>query len=114
MTYVKISDTVIPATISGRISDSEWDGRAVKSVTLSGSFAEVDVLFTDGSAWSILADESVEAEDGTVSVVQKEYDNSEYSYRGDLTVHTDGTCTVKMGKATDLEDAYEMLFGGEM
>ena len=114
MTYVKIGGRTIPATISGRISDSEWDGRSVKSVTISGSFEEVDTLFTDGSAWSILVDESVEAEDGSVTTVQKEYDNSDYSFRGDLTVHTDGTCTVKMGKSTDLEDAYEMLFGGEM
>lgn len=114
MTYVKIGGRTIPAAISGCISDSDWDGRSVKSVTISGSFAEVDALFADGAAWSILADENVEAEDGTVSVVQREYDNSEYSFRGDLTVHTDGTCTVKMGKATDLEDAYEMLFGGEM
>jgi hypothetical protein len=29
-----------------------------------------------------------------------------------LTVHIDGTCTVKMGKPTDLEDAYEILYGG--
>lgn len=32
-----------------------------------------------------------------------EYDNSEYSMRGDLSIHTDGTCTVKMGKPTELE-----------
>ena len=29
-----------------------------------------------------------------------------------MTKHTDGTCTVKMGKPTDLEDAYEMIYGG--
>ena len=43
---------------------------------------------------------------------QEEFDNSEFCIRGDLTVHVDGTCTVKMGKPTDLEDAYEMLYGG--
>lgn len=32
-----------------------------------------------------------------------EYDNSEFSIRGDLMVHTDGTCTVKMGKPTEME-----------
>lgn len=34
-----------------------------------------------------------------------EYDNSEYSVRGDILVHVDGTCTVKMGKPTALEAA---------
>ena len=48
----------------------------------------------------------------TYEMQQTEFDNSEFCIRGDLTVHTDGTCTVKMGKPTDLEDAYEMLYGG--
>ncbi len=34
-----------------------------------------------------------------------EYDNSEYNVRGDILVHVDGTCTVKMGKPTELETA---------
>ena len=74
--------------------------------------------------WSILDDVSVPVldeqgqpvldENGAVvfETVQQEYDNSEFYIRGDLTVHTDGTCTVKMGKPTDLEDAYEILYGG--
>ena len=41
-----------------------------------------------------------------------EFDNSEFTIRGDLTVHVDGTCTVEMGKLTDLEEAYELMLGG--
>ena len=48
----------------------------------------------------------------TYTTQQTEFDNSEFSIRGDLTVHVDGTCTVHMGKPTDLEDAYEILYGG--
>ena len=40
---------------------------------------------------------------------QTEYDNSEFCLRGDLTVHVDGTCTVKMGKLTELEAANAAL-----
>lgn len=34
-----------------------------------------------------------------------EYDNSDYNVKGDILVHTDGTCTLKMGKPTKLEAA---------
>ena len=33
-------------------------------------------------------------------IEQEVYDNSEYSILGDITVHKDGTVTVKMGKPT--------------
>ena len=41
-----------------------------------------------------------------------EYDNSAFSVRGDIIGHQDGTVSVKMGKLTDLEEAYELLYGG--
>jgi hypothetical protein len=41
-----------------------------------------------------------------------EFDNSEYNIAGDLTDHRDGTITAKMGKLTDLEEAYEIMLGG--
>lgn len=44
---------------------------------------------------------------------EAEWDNSAYSLSGDITDHRDGTVTIKMGKPTDLEDAYEMLMGGD-
>lgn len=124
MTYVKISDTLYPATISGRMSDKDWDGRESKAVTMESDFATVNALFPDGGAWSIIQDVQVPAVDAEGNPVldengepaytteQTEFDNSAFSIRGDLTVHVDGTCTVKMGKPTDLEDAYEALYGG--
>ena len=124
MTYIKINEVLYPATISGRTADAEWDKRESKSITLEGSYSDVDALFHDGTVWSILDDVStpvrdengafVKDENGNIVVetVQQEFDNSEYCIRGDLTVHTDGTCTVKMGKLTELEEAYEIMLGG--
>lgn len=124
MIYVKVNETLYPATIDGKMNDREWDNRESKSITLDGTFATVDALFLDGTVWSIINENDVPVVDENGEVVldengeatyetkQTEYDNSEFLIRGDLTVHTDGTCTVKMGKPTDLEDAYEMLYGG--
>lgn len=124
MLYVKVNGTLYPASISGKISDREWDGRESKAITLTCDFAAANALFPDGVVWSIVSEETVPVTnengepilddngDPTWETAQTEFDNSAFSIRGDLTVHVDGTCTVYMGKPTDLEDAYEMLYGG--
>lgn len=124
MLYVKINNTLYPATIDGRTVDREWDNRESKSITLNGDYATVDTLFADGTVWSIVQEDTVPVFDTEGNPVldatgqqthetrQTEFDNSEFCIRGDLTVHTDGTCTVLMGKQTDLENAYEILYGG--
>lgn len=124
MIYVKVNGTLYPASVAGRMSDAEWDGRESKAITMTADFSTADSLFQDGAAWSIVSEDPVPVyneqgnpvigDDGepVYETQQTEFDNSEYSIRGDLTVHVDGTCTVKMGKPTDLEDAYEMLYGG--
>ena len=116
MIYVKVNNNLYPASIVGKMSDKDWDNRESKAITLEADFDTVDALFPDGTAWSIVNEETVPVLDDegnlTYETTQNEFDNSEYSIRGDLTVHVDGTCTVKMGKSTDLEDAYEALYGG--
>lgn len=124
MFYVKVNSKLYPATIDGKVNDREWDNRESKAITMDGTFYEVDALFPDGTVWSIVSEDTVPVTDENGEVVldksgeatyetkQTEYDNSDFFIRGDLTVHTDGTCTVKMGKPTDLEDAYEILYGG--
>ena len=124
MLYVKVNGTLYPASISGKISDREWDGRESKAITLTCDFAAANALFPDGVVWSIVSEETVPVTnengepilddngDPTWETAQTEFDNSAFSIRGDLTVHIDGTCTVYMGKPTDLEDAYELLYGG--
>ena len=124
MIYVKVNDALYPASIAGKMSDKEWDGRESKAITLEANFDTADSLFQDGAAWSIVSEDTVpvyseqgnpvvdETGEPVYETRQEEFDNSEFCIRGDLTVHVDGTCTVKMGKPTDLEDAYEMLYGG--
>lgn len=117
MTYIKINETLYPATISGRVADKDWDNRASKAITLEMGYAEAAALFVDGVAWSIVQKEEVPAYDengkqtGT-EMQETEFDNSEYNLAGDLTDHRDGTITAKMGKLTDLEEAYEIMLGG--
>ena len=117
MTFVKINNTLYPATVSGRVADGNWDGRASKAITLEMTYATAIKLFVNGLAWSIVSKNEVPVYDengeqtGTETVTN-EYDNSEYILTGDITDHRDGTITVKMGKLTDLEEAYEIMLGG--
>lgn len=99
MISVKINGTEYPATIEGTIADYAWDGRDSKSIYLEMTHADADELFVDDAEWSIIDGET-------------EYDNSDYSVAGDIIDHRDGMLTVKMGMPTDLELAYEELYGG--
>lgn len=101
MTYVKINDIQYPATINGKMNDSTWDNRSVKTITLKISYTEANSIFVNGVEWFI------QQEDENTELV--EFDNSEYSLAGDIIDHRDGTITIKMGKPTDLENALEML-----
>ena len=129
MIFVKINDTLYPATISGRVADKDWDNRASKAITLEMDYATAIGLFVDGLAWSIVQQEEVPVfeqnengepvldENGNpiqtgTEMQETEFDNSEYNIAGDLTDHRDGTITAKMGKLTDLEEAYEIMLGG--
>lgn len=129
MTYIKINETLYPATISGRVQDKDWDNRESKALTLEMDYPTAAALFVDGLAWSIVQREEVPVyevdehnefvldENGNpiqidTKVQETEYDNSDYNLAGDITAHRDGTVTVKMGKLTDLEQAYEIMLGG--
>ena len=103
MFFVKINNTLYPATVSGKIADRDWDNRESKSITLEMDYATAINLFVNGLAWSIVE---------KIGTEETEFDNSEYNLAGDITDHRDGTITVKMGKLTDLEEAYEIMFGG--
>lgn len=114
MTYIKVNGTLYPASIDGRIQDGEWDGRETKSITLSGmTHDEAVALLPDNTPWSIVHEESFPLPDGTNHTETNEYDNSDFCLSGDITDHRDGTVTIKMGKLTEAEEAYEILLGGE-
>lgn len=115
MTYIKVNNTLYPAKIDGRIGDYEWNRRDTKSITLSMTYAEVLALLPDNTPWSIVQKDTVQkiGEDGQpmtdtsgnpiTEEVTTEFDNSEYSMSGVITDNRDGTCTIKMGKPTEME-----------
>ena len=117
MIYIKINNTLHAASVNGRVADEEWDNRSSKAITLEMSYEEAANLFVDGVAWSIMVHEEAPVLDDNgvevdVTTKEIEFDNSEYNIAGDITDHRDGTITVKMGKLTDLEEAYEIMLGG--
>lgn len=117
MTYIKINETLYPATVSGRMQDKDWDNRESKAITLEMDYETAIALFVDGLAWSIVQQNEVpvfdeNGEQNGTEMQETEFDNSEYNLAGDITDHRDGTITVKMGKLTDLEEAYEIMLGG--
>lgn len=117
MTFIKINDTLYPAFISGAFNDYEWDNRASKSITLEMDYATAVATFVDGLTWSIIQKDEVptfdeNGEQTGTEIQETEFDNSDYSLAGDITDHRDGTITAKMGKLTDLEQAYELMLGG--
>lgn len=110
MTYIKIDENIYPATIDGIINDKSWDGRESKTITLSMTYAQASAIFVDGLEWSIVCEDRDENDD-IINV--DEFDNSNFNIAGDIVDHRDGTLSIKMGKPTDLEEAYELLYGGE-
>lgn len=104
MIYIKINDTLIPAEISGFMTDRAWDNRESKAITVEMDHATAAATFVDELPWAIVMD--VETEDG---IVQEEYDNSEFSVAGSITDNRDGTVTIKMGKPTAEERLAELM-----
>ena len=125
MIYVKVNETLYPATIDGQMQDYQWDNRESKTITMQGTYDEIVGLFKDGTPWSIVMKEEVQQRNDDGSLVldkagnpvteeqTSEWDNSEFSMSGPITDNRDGTVSIKMGKPTDLEDAMELLLGGE-
>lgn len=118
MTYIKINETLYPATVSGRVADKDWDNRASKAITLEMDYATAIALFVDGLAWSIVQQNEVPTyqvdENGNpiqtgTEIQESEWDNSDYDVAGAITDHRNGTITAKMGKITDSEALAELM-----
>lgn len=105
MTYIKINDTLYPATITGRTVDNDWNGRESKQIYLDMSLVDVLKLFKEDVEWSIVyqADSYVDENGETITPEQVVYDNSEYCIVGSV--------SVKMGKPT-AKEINAILMGG--
>ncbi len=115
MTYIKVNNTLYPATVNGKTADYDWDKRNTKSITLTMSYAEALALLPDNTPWSIVAKNTVPVYDPDTgeqtgeTVDEQEYDNTEYSMSGAITDNRDGTVTIKMGKPTEMESVLAEL-----
>lgn len=121
MTYIKVNNTLYPATIDGKIADYEWNRRDTKSITLTMTYAEVLALLPDNTPWSIVQKDIVQKydENGKLLVdadgnpvteeITTEFDNSEYTMSGVIRDNRNGTVTIKMGKLTEIESILSEL-----
>ena len=111
MLKVKIAGNEYEAIVSGVANDVLWGGRESKSITLTMDYETAAATFCDDVPWSILYQPSDYYDPETQQTVTppvEEYDNSDYCILGDITVHRDGTVTVKMGKPTG-DELYNIL-----
>ena len=111
MTKVKIANREYEAQVLGIVLDGSWGSRESKSITLAMDYATAVATFADDVPWSILYQPSDYYDPETKQMVTpavEEYDNSDYCILGDITVHRDGTVTVKMGKPPG-EELYNIL-----
>lgn len=106
MEYVKVGGSEYPASIYGRTIDGEWGNRPTSTIKVQMTYAQAASTFQDGVEWSIIS-ESVD-EEGDV-VYREEFDKSDFNIAGPITDLRDGYVSVKMGKATPLEEATELL-----
>lgn len=105
MTYLKINDVLYPSSIFGKEVDRDWDNRPSKAITLEMSYEDAKKLFVDGLDWSQVyqADPYEDKNGDIVTPDPVETGQSSFEVVGDITVHQNGTITVKMGKATASE-----------
>lgn len=110
-TYLKIKDTLYPATFRGRMQDHEWNGRNSIAVTVNMAYAEAAALFTENLQWSLVRQpEAYPDADGKTFLPQTvETDYSDYCKAGPITDNRDGTVTAKMGKITAEEALAELM-----
>ena len=111
MVKVKINDRIFDGNVVGSIRDNSWGNRSSKSITLKIDYETTLATFADDVPWSILYQPSDYYDPETQQMVTppvEEYDNSDYCILGDITVHRDGTVTVKMGQPTG-EELYNIL-----
>lgn len=121
MTYIKVNNTLYPATIDGKIADYEWNRRDTKSITLTMTYAEVLALLPDNTQWSIVQKDIIQKydENGKLLIdadgnpvteeIATEFDNSEYTMSGAIRDNRNGTVTIKMGKLTEIESILSEL-----
>ena len=112
--YIRVNNTDYPSfSINGKVRDDEWDNRHTKTFRLELTYEQAKQIFTDGTQWAIVSVTTPEEYDEPFEPYEEVFDNSDFNFAGDITDHRDGTVSITMGQMTDLEQAYELLYGGE-
>lgn len=114
MTYLKIGDTLYPASFRSRAQDTDWNNRASMAITLQMDYDTAAALFVTGLQWKHVNQGSAyaDADGNPVMPDPVTTDYSEYEVAGAITDNRNGTVTVKMGKAIDKE-RNEVLTGSQ-
>lgn len=101
MIYLKINDTLYPASFRQRVQDGDWGNRGSMAITVTMDYQEAAGLFVDGLRWFHVAQGQAysDADGNLVTPEPVVTDYSEYEMAGPITDNRDGTATVKMGKA---------------
>ena len=94
MIYLKINDTLYPASFRERVQDADWQNRRSMAITVSMPYEEAAELFVNGLLWQHVQ------ETGEETIVT---DYSEFEVAGPITDNRDGTITAKMGKAVSAD-----------
>ena len=112
MRFLKIDDELYEAAFKLIPSDPKWDGRVAYEITPLDS--EVVFLFRDDKPWFIVErhEEPDPEHEGEHIVIETVTDCSDFNVVGDIVKHNTGTASLRMGRTTDLEEAYELLYGG--
>ena len=115
---IKVNGTEYAAKITELHHDNNWGGRSAMMLRLTMSAAEAAALLPAGAKWSIVLRDTVPIYDdnglqtGSQEAVT-ETDMSEYCLAGQITDHRDGTVSIKMGKATEVETLRAQLEDAE-
>lgn len=101
MIYLKINDTLYPASFRQRVQDADWSGRGSMAITATMSYEEAAGLFVSGLHWEHVQQPGAyqDADGNLVTPDPIITDYSEYEIAGPITDNRDGTITAKMGKA---------------
>lgn len=116
--YIQVNDNEIYSAIEilDQLNDPTWDNRHTKTIHLQNiSYEEIIEIFSNPSKWSTIAewDEIINSETQEIITHREIINNDDFLLSGPITDWRDGTFSIVMGKLTELEEAYLLLYGNQ-
>ena len=99
--------------ITGRMSDSEWEGRETKTITMETTYTDIKKLFKDNTSWAIKCHyepDEKEKEEGK-EPFDEVFDNSDFLMSGKIVDTRDGFMSITMGKLSEMESLISDIYG---